>query len=200
MKNRCLTVVALWVVTLLLAGGTAWAQDHQQADDSLVSLAARLAQIDILDGEFEQIRHISVLAVPLHSSGTFRYRRSEGIVWRTTDPIANEVRITPTDGVVAGDATGTLRPVPSSELVAGIFLGVFSGDLDRLAEYFDVAHASRGDSWTLRLTPRLPALAQQMEGILLEGSDHIERVEIRDTNGDRSELLLRVTTTRHADQ
>ena len=193
MKVTLRKVLALWLLALLLPPGPAWAQGDHQDGEPLASLAARLAHTDTLAGEFEQIRHISVLAVPLHSSGTFHYRRSDGIIWRTTDPMVSEVRISPGAGVVVVDDSGTPHPVPASELVAGIFLGVFSGDIDHLADYFTIAHKSRGNGWALHLTPRLPALARQMEGIQLEGGDHVERVEIRDTNGDRSELQLRVT-------
>ena len=181
---------ARWLaVGLLLSAASLWAQ----ADDPLQALAARLGATESLAGEFEQVRHISVLAVPLNSSGTFRYQRDDGIVWRTIDPLVSEVRITAGEGVTVVDDTGELRPVPATELMAGIFLAVFAGDLDRLADYFTATHEARGDGWALHLTPRLPALARQMEGIVLAGGDHVERVEIRDANGDHSELLLRVT-------
>src|SRR5690606_17790708 len=65
-----------------------------------------LRHITVPEGEFAQERHISVLAAPLLSSGPFRHQRGDGILWRTTAPMASETRITPEAGVITLDDTG----------------------------------------------------------------------------------------------
>lgn len=171
------------------------------------TLLAHLAEIEELQGTFRQTRHIAVLAIPLHSTGTFHYQREQGIVWRTEDPIRSEIRITPNQGVVAIDELGGSRALPASDVVAGIFLSLFAGELDQLREYFaveavpadtlprDSAEPAMGresghPSWALRLTPKLPALAGQIEYVLVAGAEHVDSVAIQDANGDRSELTL----------
>lgn len=169
------------------------------------ALLAHLADIESLEGNFTQIRHIAVLAIPLRSSGDFRYQREHGIVWRTTEPIVNEIHITHEQGIVAVDEGGVTRSLPASEVVAGIFLSLFAGELDRLRTYFDVVavNAATTESlqaaprthrpWALRLTPALPTLASQIEYIVVAGHDHVDSVIIQDANGDRSELSLTLT-------
>lgn len=171
------------------------------------ALLAHLAEVEALEGTFRQTRHIAVLAMPLHSAGTFRYQREQGIVWRTEEPISSEIRITHDQEIVAVDEHGGSRALPASDVVAGIFLSLFAGELDRLREYFAVevmaADAIDGESvelatlpgsahlrWALRLTPSMPALASQIEYILVAGADHVDSVAIQDANGDRSELTL----------
>lgn len=214
--NKTLRAVATVLWTGLLLGQPSWAGQvaSEPASDALpTALIAHLAETRHLEGEFEQIRHVAVLAVPLHSSGIFRYQRAEGIVWRTTEPLTSEVRITPEDGVVAIDDAGHPQLIPASEIVAGVFLGIFSGDLDQLAEFFIVeAIPSEGgqqpsedepladdSDWTLLLTPRLPALASQVSRITVAGSAQVERVHIHETNGDRSELVLRLRSDSESD-
>ncbi|MFA5496223.1 MAG: outer membrane lipoprotein carrier protein LolA [Porticoccaceae bacterium] len=179
----------LLLALLAFAGGAA-------ADDELLrQLAPRMAHIQSLTGSFEQARHISVLAAPLLSSGEFSYRRGEGIQWRTTHPVENEIRITPGQGVAVVDGGGNARPLPASEAIAGIFLGLFAGDLDSLGEYFTLTGQRQDSGWSLRLTPRHPQLAAHLDTILIDGDEHIERVEIREANGDRSELRFQVTAS-----
>ncbi|MFA5631144.1 MAG: outer membrane lipoprotein carrier protein LolA [Porticoccaceae bacterium] len=190
---RPLAGLLLWLLWL----PAAWAA-QEEGDGLPLSLIAHLADTEYLEGNFEQVRHVAVLAVPLRSSGTFRYQRVEGITWRTTAPLAGEVRVTPRDGVVAVDEAGNIRPIPATETVAGIFLGIFSGDTERLAAYFALAPEPRSDGWSLRLTPLLPGMASQIDSILVEGGDHVDHVDIREANGDRSELTLRVTARREA--
>lgn len=166
------------------------------ADDELLrQLAPRMAHIQSLSGSFEQARHISVLAAPLLSSGEFSYRRGEGMLWRTTHPVENEIRILPGQGVTAVDGGGNARSLPASAVIASIFLGLFAGELDSLDEYFTLAGQRRESGWSLRLTPRHPELASHLDLILIDGNEHIERVEIREANGDRSELSFKVTTS-----
>lgn len=178
-------------------------QEEQQnrQHDAPRALLAHLADVDALTGTFQQVRHIAVLAIPLHSSGQFRYQPERGIVWRTEEPIVNEIHITHDDGIVTVDDRGTARPLPASDVVAHIFLGLFSGELDRLRDYFSVdsnagppaqaSHENTGHRpWELHLTPRLPALASQIDHIVVAGSAYVDTVIIQESNGDRSELSL----------
>lgn len=161
-----------------------------------VDLVPQLRQIHQLEGSFEQTRHISVLSLPLRSSGQFTYRQEEGIVWRTLEPVASTVRISPEQGVVIVDDSGNQQPVPASELIGGIFLGIFSADFSRLNDYFAIekqpANAALDTHhWHLKLTPLQAGLADHLQAVEIRGAELVEAITLREANGDRTEIVFK---------
>lgn len=169
------------------------------AEELLQQLASRLATTEMLTGTFEQSRHISALEIPLQSSGEFSYQRERGVVWRTLEPASSELRITPEQGALAVEAGGELRQLPSSELVAEIFLGMFSGNFERLQQYFRLTSDGDDTGWSLSLQPRSARVADQLDEIVIEGGEYVRRVHIREANGDSSELILTVLESSERD-
>lgn len=159
-------------------------------------LATRLAEIREMEGTFEQTRHISVLSVPLSSSGQFTYQQGEGIVWSTLKPVESVVRISPEQGVMIVDGNGNPQPVPASEMIGGIFLGIFSGDLGGLNDYFSIEEQADGAApeaghWQLRLTPLQAGLAEHLEAIDIRGAELVEGISLLEANGDRTEIVFK---------
>lgn len=182
-------------VLLLLLAVSGGVLGESRLDQSLSPCAG---QIQLIDGSFSQSRHISVLKAPLLSSGEFHYHRGEGLVWHTTQPVDNKIHIDSQKGVVEIGTGGNTHPIPGSRVIADIYLGIISCDLGYLGKYFTIATGTEKDRWSLRLTPKDPGMAERIEVIRIEGGEHIERVEINETNGDRRELTLNVTGLKRA--
>lgn len=182
----------LWLLLCAVSAGVC-------AEELLQQLASRLATTEMLTGTFEQSRHISALEIPLQSSGEFSYRREQGVVWHTLEPASSELRITPEQGALAVDAGGELRQLPASELVAEIFLGMFTGNFERLQQYFLLSSSGDETGWSLSLRPRSARVADQLDEIVIEGGEYVRRVHIREANGDSSELTLTVLESSERD-
>ena len=119
-------------------------------------------------------------------------------MWHTTRPVDNKIHIDSQKGVVAIGTEDNPHSIPGAHLIADIFLGIFSCDLDYLGKYFTISTGTEVDHWSLRLTPKDPGMAERIEVIRIEGREHIDRVDIVETNGDRRELTFNVTGLKRA--
>ena len=173
---------------LCLCGG-----DFAHAQSTLTN---RLHQADHIEGTFLQKRFISVLSVPLESSGLFTFGKESGVAWHTLEPIESLLQIDLQHGVLAGATADQLQQVTSSQVVADIFLGVLSGELERLAGLFSVTELPAEDGWRLQLTPHTSQLADQIASILVSGDEFVETVVLQEGNGDRTEIVLQVVTVK----
>ncbi len=155
---------------------------------------ARIAQPAVLRGRFEQEKQLQGFNNPLRSRGRLLLLRDRGVAWDTTEPFAastvlNRERLVSTlpDGSqrVLLDAAAT----PAMATVNSLLLALVAGDLDALAPQFDLAETMKdAGAWTLRLTPREPALRRVFAGIELEGDRYVRVVRIAEAGGDRSEI------------
>jgi hypothetical protein len=182
-------------VLLLLLAVSGGVLGESRLDQSLSPCSG---QIQLIEGSFSQSLQISVLKAPLLSSGEFHYQRGEGLIWHTTQPVDNKIHIDPKKGVVSIGAENNPHTIPGSKIIADIFLGLFSCDLGYLGKYFTIATGTERGHWSLRLTPKDPGMAERIEVIHMEGGEHIDRVDIVETNGDRRELTFNVTVLKRA--
>lgn len=175
------TLIAL---LLILAAPLAQAFD-------LDDLAAQLARPAAVAGSFVQQRYLRALPQPLTSSGHFTLARGLGLLWQLEKPLTQTYRITP--GAIAKETPAGWTPLPGSDLAArqsALFLAVLGGDRSGLERDFELALSGDAGHWQLRLTPRGALLKQVFDGILIQGGELVEQVEIRETQGDRSLLRL----------
>jgi hypothetical protein len=67
---------------------------------------------------------------------------------------------------------------------------VLAGDTAGLRENFDLALTGDADAWQLLLTPRSVLLRQIFDNIQINGGKLVDRIELRETQGDRSVLQM----------
>ncbi|WP_028238182.1 outer membrane lipoprotein carrier protein LolA [Stutzerimonas azotifigens] len=168
---------------LLLATQPAWAF-------GLPELTRQLSAPAVVRGEFVQEKHLRALPNPLVSRGSFVLTRDRGLLWFLDKPFAQRYRIT-----AAGIAQYTPAGwQPTGQQDAGrqnrLFLAVLSGDTEALAEDFELALSGDAADWQLQMTPRSRLLAEIFEGIRIEGGATVERIELNETQGDRTLLRL----------
>ena len=183
----------LLLAALFGLGSSAWAADEGAA--LLRLLQDRNAELDDLAGQFRQRKTLEALPVPLVATGRFQYHREEGIEWVTEAPVSNRVKIDDR-GVYLSDQTLLQDQAQGAigQAIARVFIAMFSGDIQLLQSYFDIAGEGDINAWTLRLKPVHPALAEMLKSIEITGGQHTDTVTIREVSGDVTELELSVST------
>ncbi|WP_051362212.1 outer membrane lipoprotein carrier protein LolA [Solimonas soli] len=160
---------------------------------ALGAVTRELAAARTISGPYTQKKFLRELPQPLRSQGDFLFVRDVGVAWRTTAPFASELIVT-RDALVQRDAGSSTRVgaerQPAVRMVARIFFAVFSLDFAQLSELFTLSVLPGADgSWQLGLTPRHEA--GTIEAIVVGGARSVERVQLYEHGGDRTEIAFR---------
>jgi hypothetical protein len=181
-----------WLGLLLIAClPTAEAFDLDQ-------LGAQLAKPAVVRGPFIQEKHLRALPQPLTSKGEFVLSRDLGLLWQLRSPLTQDYRI---------DASGIARRTPQGwQLQPGqdvaaqqsrLFLAVLQGDHGGLARDFALQLRGSAEAWQLTLVPHSRLLQQIFSRIRIDGGALVERIELVETQGDRT--LMRMPQSRAGD-
>lgn len=168
----------------LLATAQAWAFDLDQ-------LSAQLARPAVLRGPFIQEKHLRALEHPLTSRGQFVLAAEHGLLWQLRNPLQLDYRID--QGGVARHTGSGWQPLPGQDMAAQqsrLFLAVLRGDRSGLERDFELRLSGSRDAWTLQLRPRSLLLKQIFSAIHIQGGAQVERIELLETQGDRTLLRL----------
>jgi len=151
---------------------------------------------EAIHGRFVQERHLSGLASPLRSEGSFLLAAGKGLIWRGEKPFATVVVITPA-GILQTVNGAEVQRLPASRLpflarFYDMLSGALSGDWSTLSHDFTVTRSTDGDNWTMVLTPSRPddPAAAQLRSITVTGARFVGAVEIRRANGDWEHLAF----------
>ncbi len=178
--NRFLFLLALSLLPL-----------SAQAFD-LNDLQQQLRATPIVRGQFVQQKFLRSLPQPLTSRGDFTLAAGKGLLWLLRTPIAQDLRIN-ADGIARRDESGAWQALPQ-HTGAGrenqLFLSVLAGDTRGLEENFNLALTGEATAWKLTLTPRSALLKQIFSTIQIDGGALVDRIELRETQGDRSVLQM----------
>ena len=164
----------------------------------LTELGAQLAKPTVVRGPFIQEKHLRALPKPLTSQGEFVLSRDAGLLWQLRSPLTQDYRI---------DANGIARSTPQGwQLQPGqdvaaqqsrLFLAVLKGDHSGLARDFDLKLTGEPSAWQLELTPHSLLLKQIFSSIRIDGGALVERIELHETQGDRT--LMRMPQSQAGD-
>lgn len=165
-----------------------------RAAEDLSLVQQRVAQVEVLRGQFEQEKRISGFKNPLRSQGRFLVARGKGVVWTTEKPFPSEVVITG-ERILSRQRDGSTRvevdsrEQPALRQVNAMMFALVSGDVAALSSKFEAQVQARPDNgWTLSLKPRSAALAKAFTRIVLNGDRYVREVEIEEANGDRTQI------------
>jgi hypothetical protein len=159
------------------------------SSQGLEGLEKRLTRSPPVSTDFVEYRFSHLLKKPLRSSGTLEYR-ADGVMVRevmspareSTEVDGEQVRITR-----AGKPTRSLslQRAPQLRVLLGSFRALLEGKLTPLQKEFEVALDEDATHWTLRLTPRDPALAKHLAHIDVHGrGDKPACLEALEPDGD----------------
>ena len=176
----------LAAAVLLLTTTIAMAQPFD-----LPQLAEQLSGPAVVRGDFIQEKHLRALPQPLTSQGRFVLARDHGLLWLLQQPIRQDYRITP-QGIARRGEQGwqAVDPQGGSARQNQLFLAVLSGDTQALQRDFDLQLKGDPDAWRLQLTPRGALLKQIFADIEIQGGETVTRIELHETQGDRTLIRL----------
>ncbi|ARP84465.1 hypothetical protein CAL12_10160 [Bordetella genomosp. 8] len=175
-------------VLLASAAAPAWAFD-------LTALQAQLREAPVVRGQFVQQKFLRSLPQPLTSTGLFTLSATDGLLWELRAPLHQDLLLTP-EAVFRRDDGGKWQALPQA-VGAGretrMFLTVLSGDTQSLRDNFDMALSGSAGDWQLVMTPKSALLKQIFTDIQISGGKLVQRIELRETQGDKTVMEMKNT-------
>ena len=139
-----------------------------------------------INSSFIQERRISVLPLPLVSTGNFKFQYQEGILWETLKPIQSTIIIS--ENGIQEENNFERTEIGGSSQIGKVLLGLFSGDLASLESYFFIVTKGDVNKWNLFLEPKNSLVSSQIASISIEGRESVDSIYLVEANGDSSSL------------
>jgi hypothetical protein len=188
-------LIALGTI-LALAAAMNFGREASADTCTLPEILAMRAKIQLSAATFTQERRIHYVRDPLISTGRLRFAAPDRLEMVVEKPQAESFIYD--DGVLSFD-TADGKPagqvsVDSDLLLSAMFsglVGTLSGNEEELKRVFFVEFEANGCNWRMSLTPRSKRVLEKVAEIELRGTEqHIDKVEIRQANGDYSILQI----------
>lgn len=166
-------------------------QDSGDLNEVLAQLALRKHG----HAEFIEQKFISSLDRPLESSGELRFDAPDHLEQRTLKPRAEALVLD--NGTLTVDRGRTHRVMdihefPQVEPLVESIRATLAGDRAALERLFRLEFSGGISRWTLTLVPLQSKVKQMVSQVKIDGvRDQLIKVEIRQTDGDRSLMTLR---------
>jgi hypothetical protein len=194
MRRRALGLLLLAALSAAAAAANSNPPPRAGADD-LDTVMSLLAQRQHGRVEFVEQKFLSILNHPVESSGELLYDAPDRLEKRTLLPRAETLLL---DGSVLTMERGGHRRVldlhryPQIQPFVESIRATLAGDRAALERVFHVEFAGGVRRWSLTLAPLDRQLQRTIKQVQIDGSqDQLQRVEIRQTDGDRSLMTLR---------
>lgn len=145
--------------------------------------------------EFVEQQFLAILDHPVESSGELRYDAPDRLEKRTLKPHAETLVLA--GGGLTMERAGRvrvldLRRYPQIRPFVESIRATLAGDRNALETVFHVDFAGSLDRWILKLVPLDPQSARTIKQVQIDGvRDQLQRVEIRQADGDHSLMTLR---------
>jgi hypothetical protein len=149
-----------------------------------------IPEVNILRGEFEQIRILKGFRNPLKSEGHFLVSKADGVVWQGVKPfpslilVSNSGKIT---NLASAQKTVNQNGKKPNAAMSKIMLAMLSGDQNELAKYFIIKRNESNSVWTIQLQPK-GGMARVFTRIEIKGDRYIHEVLMDEKSGDKTEL------------
>ncbi len=161
---------------------------------SVDRLMATLARQPSGSARFVEKKYMAMLERPLESSGELRFVAPDRLEKRTLAPKPETLLVQ--GDMLTVERAGRRTTIPlrnHPELAAFIesLRGTLAGNRQALEQYYRLALEGTAKRWTLTLTPSDSRMAAAIAAIRIDGAgERLERVEIRQADGDRSVMTI----------
>jgi hypothetical protein len=154
---------------------------------------ARLAEGQVLRGQFVQERHLQGFDNPLRSEGRFVLAPGHGLIWQTEKPFAITTVITAAGLAQQVNGNQTLKleaaKLPFLNQLYDMLSGALTGDWDRLEAGFTVTRSGGDQHWQVALKPRkADDPGMPFTAIDVIGSQFIDELKLTKPDGDFDKL------------
>lgn len=145
--------------------------------------------------EFIEQQFLAILDHPIESSGELRYDAPDRLEKHTLLPRPEDLLLA--GGVLTMERGGRRRVLdlnryPQIQPFVESIRATLAGDRSALERVFHVDFAGGVERWRLTLVPLDRQLSRAVKQVQIDGSrDQLRRIEIRQTDGDRSLMTLR---------
>jgi Outer membrane lipoprotein carrier protein LolA-like len=149
--------------------------------------------------EFIEQHFLAVLDRPVESAGELRYDAPDRLEKRTLTPRSETLLLN--QGVLTVERGRThrevdLRAYPQIQPFVESIRATLAGDRPALERLFRVQFSGNATRWTLSLFPLEQQVKHIVAQVRIDGAhDQLLKVEIRETDGDRSLMTLRPAPT-----
>jgi hypothetical protein len=162
-------------------------------------IEALLAKPKVLCGRFDQNKQLTGLKKPLVSHGRFCVIADKGVLWRTLQPFASNLRLTRDEIVQLQGERVTLRldakKEPMVRMINRVLFALLAGDLSQLEKLFEIDGRVDNGNWSVKLKARAPGLAKAIGAIDLAGGAYVRQVTLTEPSGDRTTILFSAIET-----
>jgi len=181
-----LNTVIQCIVFLLLAipavlGGESRAQ---------TTTSSLVPEVNILRGNFVQVRYMKGFKNPLKSEGRFLVSKANGVVWQGIKPFPSKILIRNSGVIVNLDqakTTAKKKTAKPNAAMSKIMLAMLSGDQAEISKHFTVQRSESKGIWTLQLQPK-GGMARVFSRIEMTGERYIHQVIMEEKSGDKTEM------------
>ncbi|CAJ96449.1 Acyltransferase [Cupriavidus necator] len=185
-----------FLLSMLLAGAMlALATPSGAATFGVDQLMSTLAQRKSGRVLFTETKYLAIVDKPVQSSGELLFTAPDHLEKRTLSPKAENMVLDGDMLTVERDGKRYTMPLQNyPELAAFIesIRGTLAGNRQTLERYYKLGLEGRASRWTLTLTPADSRMAAVVSQVRIDGSqDALDRVEIRQADGDRSVMKIR---------
>ncbi len=149
-----------------------------------------IPEVNILRGEFEQVRYLKGFKNPLKSEGRFLVSKFHGVVWQGIKPFPSRILIRNSGAIVNLDqpkTTARKKANKPSAAMSKIMLAMLSGNQAEMAKHFTIQRTEAKGIWTLQLHPK-GGMARVFSRVEMNGDRYIHKVVMEEKSGDKTEL------------
>lgn len=149
-----------------------------------------IPEVNILRGEFEQVRYLKGFKNPLKSEGRFLVSKFHGVVWQGIKPFPSRILIRNSGAIVNLDqpkTTARKKANKPNAAMSKIMLAMLSGNQAEMAKHFTIQRTESKGIWTLQLQPK-GGMARVFSRVEMNGDRYIHKVVMEEKSGDKTEL------------
>jgi hypothetical protein len=196
---RILSALRAVLLLAAAAGAIAAAGAAAEGDGSLDALMSLLAKRQHGHVEFVEQQFLKILDHPLESSGEMRYDAPDRLEKRTLAP--RQETLTLSGGVLSVERGKShrvldLHAYPEAQPFIESVRATLAGDRSALEKLFTLDFNGSLAKWTLTLVPKDSKVKRSVAQVRIDGAqDQLLKVEIRQSDGDRSLMTLRPAAT-----
>jgi hypothetical protein len=191
MKTFGSLLIALCCISLFFS------KAYALTEIELLSFNSILPQQNHVTGNFEQIKTLAILPMPILSSGKFSFDQKTGLNWMVLKPIRSQMILDDAGirQIQNGKVVWSLdSQQPAASHISLIIASVLAADWNILSEHFDLSinEQSKNSDWIINLLPKSQVLLTAIKRIEMTGSKQLKKMELFEASGDSTVIIFNI--------